>query len=181
MEKSEIVELFNKNQVFWTDGSCSCNPGPGGFGVISLKVEELDNGKIRKYINYAYSEECEHTTNNREELKAILHVYKYFAPEKQSDETVVIFTDSGYCYNLINSWIWIWCENDWRKSSTNKVVDNVDLIKELFKYLCKFPNIEVHKVKGHKDILENELADALATGNKTKFLNLCKKNNIEDF
>ena len=178
MNKSEIIELFNKSQVFWTDGACSGNPGPGGFGIVSLKVEELDNGKIKKYIDYAYSEENEYTTNNREELKAILHVYKNFG--KELDNDIIICSDSNYCVSLINNWIWTWCEHDW-KNSKGKDIENKDLVKELFEYLRKFPNIEVRKVKGHKDIVENELADALATGNKTKFLNLCRKNNIEDF
>ena len=180
MEKSDLIQLFNKNHVFWTDGSCSGNPGSGGFGIVSIKVQELMDGRLRKYLNYVYSEDSKYTTNNREELKAILHVYKNFGGTKKDDETIIIFSDSAYCVNLVNDWIWKWCENDWRNSK-GEVVENADIIKELFECMTKFPNIEVKKVKGHKDILENELADALATGNKTKFLTLCKKNNIEIF
>ncbi len=153
---------------FYTDGSTRCNPGPGGFGVISLD----DN-----FILYLHTEDCNNTTNNREELKAILHVLKNFYC---ADFSINIFSDSAYCVNMINNWIWNWANNEW-KNSKGREVENIDLVKEIYHYLQLAKNITIVKVNGHNGILGNELADALATGNKTKFLTLCRKNKIEDF
>lgn len=154
--------------AFYTDGACSGNPGKGGFGVICIK----DRG-----ILYIYSKQCENTTNNREELKAILHVLKHMYCAAIE---ITIFSDSAYCVNMLNKWIWDWAENDW-KNSKGREVENIDLVKELYQYLRKAKNIMIVKVDGHSGILGNELADALATNNKTKFMTLCKKNNLEDF
>ena len=61
--------------MFYTDGSCRKNPGPGGFGVVAMNDQEPN------VIKYTYSEQCEHTTNNREELKAILHAFEIIEKE----------------------------------------------------------------------------------------------------
>ena len=154
--------------VFYTDGACKGNPGPGGFGVISLQNNE---------ILYDYAEYCEETTNNREEMKAILHVFKLIEFSKVKD-TVVIYSDSAYCVNMINDWIWKWANNGW-KNSKKQTVENIDLVKELYKYLTiEFFPCQVIKIKGHCGIIENELADALATKDKAKYKKILDKHNI---
>ena len=155
--------------VFYVDGSCKGNPGAGGFGVVSLQDNE---------ILYSYSEYCDNTTNNREEMKAILHVFKLIDSSKVKD-TVIIYSDSAYCVNMINDWIWKWADNDW-KNSKKQTVENIDLVLKLYKYISKdfFP-CQVVKVRGHVGEVANELADALATNNVKKFEKLLQMHNIK--
>ena len=155
-------------RMIWTDGACKGNPGPGGYGVVIV-----EGGKVR----YKHSETCEDTTNNREELKAILHAFK-IACENYRFETVYIYSDSAYCVNMINHWIWDWAKNDW-KNSKKKTVENLDLMKEIYGYLSRdFFNVVIKKCPGHSEVVGNELADALATGNMKNFLAMIEDYNI---
>ena len=172
-------------KTFYTDGACSGNPGPGGFGVIELKevqIRKKDNWGnwstdfYQTYIEYIYNEQCEQTTNNRMELKAILHVFKLAAADP--DNKYIIYSDSAYAVNMINSWIWTWSKNNW-KNSKKQIVENIDLVKELYNYLnINFFNCQVLKCDGHSGNVGNELADALATNNGNKFDKIIKQNNI---
>lgn len=154
----------------YTDGACSGNPGPGGFGVVEM------NGDI---VEYTYSEECENTTNNREEMKAILHAFEHACSYYRYDE-VLIYSDSAYCVNMINDWIWTWAKNNWMNSK-KKTVENLDLVKELHKYLIMdfFP-CQVIKIKGHCGNAANELADALATNNERKYQKTLLENGLKE-
>lgn len=152
----------------WTDGSCRQNPGPGGFGILVMEKDE---------IIHTYNDTCEETTNNREEMKAILYAFEYAAARPY--DTFLIHSDSAYCVNMCNSWIFTWVRNNW-KNSKNKEVENIDLVKALYKYINKdFPNFQVIKTKGHVGIVQNELADALATNNLVKFNKIVEKNSIK--
>ena len=154
-------------KTFWTDGACKGNPGPGGYGVV-----ELQDNKIL----YEYSEYCDNTTNNREELKAILHVFELAAADKSN--TYIIYSDSSYAVNIINDWIFTWVKNNWMNSKGNQV-ENLDLILNLYKYVTiNFFNCQVKKCKAHCNNIGNELADALATGNNDKFNKIVDKNNL---
>lgn len=174
-------------KTFYTDGACSGNPGPGGFGVIEINECQIrtrdqwgnwTTNFIENHIEYIYNEQCEQTTNNREELKAILHVFKLAAADP--DNKYVIYSDSAYAVNMINSWIWTWSKNNW-KNSKKQIVENIDLVKELYNYLnINFFNCQVSKVAGHANICGNELADALATNDMIKFDKLFKKYDIID-
>lgn len=95
----------------YTDGSSKGNPGPGGFGVVALK----DNT-----IKYSYHEQNENTTNNREELKAILHAF-YLSQTKFKETDCIICTDSSYCYNICNDWIFSWAKNNWKNSKKKQL------------------------------------------------------------
>ena len=172
-------------KTFYTDGACSINPGPGGFGVVELKEiqarvkDQWDNWNIYGYftaIGYKYSEQCNNTTNNREELKAILHIFEI--AEQDMDNQYIIYSDSSYAVNIINSWIYTWARNNWINSK-NKEVENLDLIKNLYKYVSiNFFNCQVKKCPGHSNITGNELADALATNNKIKFNKIVRDNHL---
>lgn len=154
----------------YVDGACKGNPGPGGFGVV-----ELDGDIIR----YSYQKSCEETTNNREELKAIIHALE-IADEYYGFETVLIYSDSAYCVNMINDWIWTWARNNW-KNSKKKEVENIDLVKIIYNYINKdFYHCQVVKTSGHCGIAGNELADALATFDNKKYNNIIKKYNLTD-
>ena len=158
------------NKIFYTDGACSGNPGPGGYAVVSLEENELV---------YSYVEDFPNTTNNRMELMAILHVMKLAAEDKEND--YLVYSDSAYAINSITNWIYSWARNGWMNSK-KKQVENIDLMQEIYQYV-KFPmsNFKLEKVHGHDGLLGNELADALASKNKQKYLNLIKKHNIIDF
>ena len=160
------------DRIFYCDGSCRKNPGPGGFGVIELVKYNEDT-----YVNYSYNEQCEDTTNNREELKAILHIFEM--AEKDKNTNYIIYSDSAYCVNIVNNWIYNWAKNNWLNSK-KKIVENIDLIQILYKYInTEFFNCQVIKTAGHCGIIENELADALATNNLVKYNSLIEKYDIK--
>lgn len=155
--------------TLYTDGACKGNPGPGGFGVVILSSDGIE---------YEYQEQCENTTNNREELKAILHAFKIACTYHRFD-TVIVYSDSAYCVNMINDWIWNWAKNDW-KNSKKKEVENIDLVKQIYEYLnMEFFPCQVIKVSGHSKNIGNEIADALATFNNKKYEKILKDNDIE--
>lgn len=155
------------NKVFYVDGACKGNPGPGGYGVVEL---------TDTFVNYQYSERCAQTTNNKEELKAILHVFELAAADPNNQ--YIIYSDSSYAVNIINNWIFTWVKNNWINSK-GKTIENLDLIQTLYKYVTiNFFNCQVRKITGHTGIIGNELADALATGNKEKYQKIVKENHI---
>ena len=157
-------------RMIWTDGACKGNPGPGGFGVIMI-----ENGEVK----YKHSESCEDTTNNREEMKAILHAFK-LAAENYRFETVFVYSDSAYCVNMINDWIWTWAKNGW-KNSKKKTVENLDLVQDIWGYLqLEFFPCQVVKVKGHTGDFANELADALATQNEVKYAKILSQEGLTE-
>lgn len=158
---------------FYTDGGCSGNPGPGSFGVAALNEEET----ILLYN--VSSEKTEMTTNNREELKALIHALKWTQSFLFKDEQCIIYTDSAYCANMFNDWIHTWARNGW-KNSKKQTVENLDLVQQLYEYAkMEFPNFEIERVRGHVGIAGNELADALATHNTDKFVKVLQKYNIK--
>jgi ribonuclease HI len=141
--------------IIYTDGSCNFNPGPGGFGVVILDDNEN--------IITTHSERCENTTNNREELKAILWAFlKYGVPAAAGIEPPKVYSDSAYCVNTFNNWMFSWEQKNWLKSD-NKEPENLDLIKPFFIYWKRGYRIELRKIKGHAGNSWNELADQLAT------------------
>lgn len=150
----------------WTDGSSRGNPGPGGFGVIII---------ANKDIIYYHSQQEDNVTNNQMELSAILHAFQ-IAEKRYPEEICIIHSDSKYCVNICNDWIFSWARNNWKRSK-NQDIENLDLIQSLYKYLSiDFFNCQVKWEKGHSGIVENELADALATNDKFKFNQIIQEN-----
>lgn len=155
------------NKIFYTDGACSGNPGPGGYAVVSLEENELV---------YSYVEDFQHTTNNRMELMAILHVMKLAAEDKEND--YLVYSDSAYAINCLINWCPMWAKNNWTRKG-NKPILNLELIQEMYSIYLKIKDrITIIKIGGHKGVLGNELADALSTGNNKKFNDLVKKFDI---
>ena len=135
--------------MLYTDGACSGNPGPGGWGAILVYKgkEKVMSGGMKE------------TTNNRMEILAVIEGLKCLKEPCK----VEIYSDSAYVINtFLQGWLENWIKNDW-KTSSNKQVQNVDLWKELIALLEKH---EVHwnKVKGHADNELNNRCDALARG-----------------
>ena len=134
--------------IIYTDGACSGNPGPGGWGAVII-----DKNKERKNISGNEKD----TTNNRMELTAPIMALKRI----KSKSKITIYTDSTYVKNGITEWIKKWEKNDW-KNSNKKKVKNKDLWIELNNLCLK--NIVTWKwVKGHSNNVYNNLADELAT------------------
>ena len=132
----------------YTDGACSGNPGPGGWGAV---IFDQDN----KQKNISGSEK--NTTNNRMELLAAIMSLKKI----KINSEVVIFTDSIYVKNGITEWMKNWKKNGW-KNSSKKPVKNKDLWVKLDK-LCEANSVSWKWVKGHSTNEFNNLADELAT------------------
>lgn len=153
----------------YTDGACRKNPGPGGYGVVASRNGEI----IYTQTNY-----CDGTTtNNKEELKGLLEAL-WLTQTKFKNEICTIYSDSAYCVNMFNSWIKKWARNNWINSQ-KKTVENLELVQKIYKFTeLDFPNFKVCKVSGHAGILENELADALASKNDKKLAILVEENNI---
>lgn len=80
-------------------------------------------------------------------------------------EIPIVYSDSAYSVNSLNTWIYSWQRNGWRKAD-KQIPKNLDLIQAYWELLNKGYKINLQKVKGHSDIEGNELADALATGKK---------------
>ena len=148
--------------VIYTDGSCLGNGksiNSGGYGVIVLDNDEK--------LLYNYSKKSENTTNNREELKAILYCMLNFGTKVNPDEfqtTIpIVYSDSAYCVNTFNEWMFNWAKNGWIKSD-KKTPENLDLIQAYYDWYQKGYRIDLRKIKGHAGHQWNEMADALATG-----------------
>lgn len=142
--------------TIYTDGSAHPNPGPGGYGVVVI-----DNGKL---IAVRTRQTSEDTTNNREELKAILWSMIEYGNIKM---TPTVYSDSAYSVNTLNNWMFGWARNGWVKSD-KKIPENLDLIKAYYDLYEKGYRINLQKIKGHAGHEWNELADQLATGNITE-------------
>lgn len=137
---------MNKTVEIYTDGACSGNPGPGGWGAI------LRYGKHEKELSGGDTE----TTNNRMELTATIESLK--ALKKRSN--VELYTDSTYVQKGVNEWLAGWKAKDW-KTAAKKPVKNKDLWQELDLMLQEH-DVTFHWVKGHAGHPENERADQLA-------------------
>ena len=137
----------------WTDGACSGNPGPGGWGAILSfkgKERELSGGEAM-------------TTNNRMELMGAISALETLTRPC----TVALHTDSQYLRQGITSWIHGWKKNGW-KTADKKPVKNEELWKRLEAAL-KQHRIEWKWVKGHAGDAMNERADALARAGMAPF------------
>lgn len=144
-----------KQIEIYTDGACSGNPGPGGWGAVLVY-----NGKEKEL-----SGSEKNTTNNRMELTAVIMALNAL---NQPCE-VKLTTDSKYVCDAVNKgWVYSWEKNGWRKSDKKPAL-NVDLWKELLSLLEKH-EVEFIWVKGHNGHKYNEICDALAVKEYQKYL-----------
>ena len=138
---------MSKNTVtIYTDGACSGDPGPGGWGAL------LESGSHRKELTGGEAE----TTNNRMELSAAINALN--ALKKSS--VVDLYTDSTYVRDGITKWMFNWKKNGW-KTAAKKPVKNQDLWQSLDEAIQRH-EINWHWVKGHAGHPGNEKADELA-------------------
>ena len=133
--------------TIYTDGACSGNPGPGGYGVI------LQSGKYEKEISGGEPS----TTNNRMELMAVIVGLKAL----KRPCTVKLYSDSQYVVNMVQQgWLARWKRNGWMRNKSEPA-KNVDLLKELDAQL-QIHQVEMIWVKGHADNPYNNRCDELA-------------------
>ncbi len=137
--------------TIYTDGACSGNPGPGGWGAI------LVSGSFRKEICGGERE----TTNNRMELTAAIEALKAL----RSPSDVDLYTDSVYVRSGIAEWINAWKANGWRRRSGKRwlPVKNEELWRALDQLVARH-QVRFHWVEGHSGDPDNERADELARG-----------------
>jgi len=129
-----------------TDGACSGNPGPGGWGAV------LVSGGHRKEMSGGENE----TTNNRMEMMAVIRA----AEALKQDSRLVIHTDSQYVMKGMTEWLEGWKKRGWRTAS-RQPVKNVDLWQRMEQALARH-EVKWFWVRGHSGIVENERADELA-------------------
>lgn len=143
-----------KRVEIFTDGACSGNPGPGGWGTVlryGTAEKELSGGEAN-------------TTNNRMELSAVI---AGLAALKEPCE-VILTTDSKYVVDSITKgWVYGWKQRGWIKSDKKSAL-NVDLWEQLLPLLDKH-HVTFVWVKGHAGHPENERCDALAVAESKKF------------
>ena len=144
-----------KNVEIYTDGACSGNPGPGGWGAVLIY-----NG-VEKQLSGSEKE----TTNNRMELSAVITALKAL----KEPCNVTLTTDSKYVCDAINKgWLTSWEKNSWKKADKKPVL-NIDLWQELLPLLDKH-RVEFIWVKGHNGHKYNEICDKLAVAEYQKHL-----------
>ena len=143
------------NEVtIYTDGACSGNPGPGGWGAILMM------GENRKEISGGLA----NTTNNIMELTAVIEALKMLKRPCK----VNIYSDSAYVVNaFLQMWIYGWMKKGW-KTAGNEPVKNKELWQELYE-LTKIHDVTFNKVKGHADNEFNNRCDELARMESAKF------------
>lgn len=137
---------MKKSVIIYTDGACSGNPGPGGWGSILMY-----NGTQKELSGFAAN-----TTNNKMELQAVIEGLKAL----KSPCDVTVYTDSTYVRDGMQSWIHGWKKNGW-KTANKKPVKNAEFWQEL-DALRNQHTVEFIWVKGHADNEYNNRADELA-------------------
>ena len=152
-KNGEYMDNLKQVDIF-TDGACSGNPGPGGWGAI------LRYGNHEAEISGGEKQ----TTNNRMELTALISALK----KLKEKCNLKIYTDSKYISDAFNNgWIWNWVKNGWKKADKSPVL-NVELWQELLNLLA-LHEYEIIWVKGHAGHPENERCDKLATEQAAKY------------
>lgn len=142
----------------WTDGACSGNPGPGGWGVL---MRAIDGDKILKERELQGGEGA--TTNNRMELMAAISALETL----KRPTRIVVVTDSAYVKNGVTQWIHGWKRNGW-KTADRKPVKNVEMWQRLDAAQATH-DVEWRWIKGHAGHAENERADELARAGMAPF------------
>ena len=157
----------------YTDGSTKGNgkkKSHGGYGIVIFD----DNNNLID----AYYQHFDNTTNNRMQLAAILKTFELLNT-KYKGQPSKIYSDSAYAINILTSWIYNWSQNGWTKDKGS--IKNLDLVQSLYEYynidffICQ---IDFVKIKGHQGIIGNELSDALAQADVSKFSNIILRNHI---
>ena len=144
--------------IIFVDGACSGNGSAtavGGFGVVVLDDD--------KNLITIYKHQNKNTTNNREELRAILYALIKYGKQPTPP---IVYSDSAYAVNTFNTWMFGWAAKGWVKSD-NKTPENLDLIQAYYElWQSGGYRIDLRKCRGHAGDKWNEVADKLAVAAK---------------
>lgn len=149
---------------FYTDGACTLNcnngeysKGPGGWAwalIEDNKVTNWENGGSPK------------TTNNEQELTAIMEALSYACKNTTQCDVVRIFSDSAYCINIFTQWVNGWKANGWTRGKKHEPIENLEVIKTIYEMVFSLENsfiaVEWVKVKGHSNDEFNNFVDQKA-------------------
>ena len=147
---AQVLERYTGGPTtgVFTDGSCSGNPGPGGWGVVYV----IDN-QILAELHGTDSP----TTNNRMELTAMIEGLKLLGPEEEMD----VYSDSQLVVNTLTQWAAGWERRGWKRREGE--VKNLDLVQEAYALAKERPKARIRWIRAHDGSRWNEYADALAT------------------
>lgn len=150
LECSDCKTICNGAEIaLYTDGACSGNPGPGGYGYVVV---------INDIISLKGSGGLLATTNNQMELTAVIEGLKVIP----SDYSVVVYSDSSYVVNAFTkNWLAAWQKRSWAKSDGSPVA-NRELWEKLADLIAVRPSVRFVWIKGHADNKYNNLCDSLA-------------------
>ena len=141
-----------KEIILYTDGACSGNPGPGGYGVVLLYSDSQGNVHRKEF-----SEGCAQTTNNRMEIMGVIKGLEAL----KTPCIVTLYSDSRYVVDAIEKgWAVRWRQNNWMRNKKEPAL-NADLWEHLLELLERH-KVTCHWVKGHANNPENERCDVLA-------------------
>ena len=138
MSNQRIIESI------YTDGACTGNPGPGGWGIVVY----FDDGSIHEM-----GDSAQYTTNNKMEMQAAIAALEFFKLSRQT-QPITLYTDSEYLINSITKWMPGWKKKGWKKSDGNPV-QNQDLLEILDQLNSRL--IQWQHVRGHSGNIGNEL------------------------
>ncbi|WP_066381014.1 MULTISPECIES: ribonuclease HI [unclassified Anabaena] len=136
-------------ESIYTDGACTGNPGPGGWGVVVY----FNDGSIHEM-----GEAASHTTNNKMEMQAAIAALKFFHASGQT-QPITLYTDSEYLINCVTKWVKGWKRKGWKKADGNPV-QNQDLLEILDE--LNTMQVNWHHVRGHSGNVGNERCDVIA-------------------
>ncbi|MFO0140091.1 MAG: ribonuclease HI [Aphanizomenon sp.] len=143
MSNQRIIESI------YTDGACTGNPGPGGWGIVVY----FDDGSIHEM-----GDSAQYTTNNKMEMQAAIAALEFFKLSRQT-QPITLYTDSEYLINSITKWMPGWKKKGWKKSDGNPV-QNQDLLEILDQLNSRL--IQWQHVRGHSGNIGNERCDVIA-------------------
>ena len=149
---------------FYTDGACTLNcnngkysKGPGGWAWALIKDNEVTNWKNGGSTK---------TTNNEQELTAIMEALSYACKNTTQCDVVRIFSDSAYCVNIFTQWVNGWKANGWTRGKKHEPIENLEIIKTIYEMVFSLENsfiaVEWVKVKGHSNNEFNNFVDQKA-------------------
>ncbi len=146
----EVLARYHKGPKtgVFTDGACSGNPGPGGWGAVWVEDDEI----VAESKGHAPQ-----TTNNRMELQALIAAYEMLP----LDAAVTLYSDSNLCVQTINQWAAGWKRKGWKRKTGP--VKNLELVKKVYELSLRRPKARLVWIKAHDGSRWNEYADSLAT------------------
>ncbi|WP_427162772.1 ribonuclease HI [Aliinostoc sp. HNIBRCY26] len=136
-------------ESIYTDGACTGNPGPGGWGVVVY----FNDGSVHEMGDAA-----SHTTNNKMEMQAAIAALQFLQASGQT-QPITLYTDSEYLINCVTKWVKGWKRKGWKKADGNPV-QNQDLLETLDGLNTK--QVNWHHVRGHSGNVGNERCDVIA-------------------